>query len=129
MGTLAERNDEPRYAGWRFPLRTGAVVLAVAALLGGTIGAGLHLALGTRHASAGPALEGQAVWPVGKVAAPDFTLRDQRGQLVSLGAQRGRTVVLAFMDSHCHQVCPGEGKILAQAIAGVPRSARPTLLV
>jgi cytochrome oxidase Cu insertion factor (SCO1/SenC/PrrC family) len=128
MGTLAE-GHKARYAGSRFPVRAGALVLAGAALLGGTIGVGLHVWLGTRHASAVPALEGQAVWRAGQVAAPDFTLRDQRGQLVSLGSQRGRTVVLAFMDSKCHQVCPGEGRILAEAIAGVPRSARPTLLV
>jgi protein SCO1/2 len=63
------------------------------------------------------------------VAAPDFALRDQRGQLVSLHAQRGRAVVVAFMDSRCHQVCPLEGRVLAQAIASVPKASRPAFLV
>jgi cytochrome oxidase Cu insertion factor (SCO1/SenC/PrrC family) len=48
---------------------------------------------------------------------------------VSLRAERGRTVVLAFMDSRCRQVCPLEGRILARAVAGLPRGSRPALLV
>ena len=39
-------------------------------------------------------------------AAPAFTLRDQFGSLVSLDHLRGRPVVLAFVYSHCRDVCP-----------------------
>ena len=38
-------------------------------------------------------------------------------------------MVIAFMDSLCHQVCPLEGRTLSQAIGTLPRAARPTLLV
>lgn len=38
--------------------------------------------------------------------APDFTLRDQFGQRVSLRSLRGRAVLLAFIDSQCTTVCP-----------------------
>jgi protein SCO1/2 len=40
------------------------------------------------------------------VPAPDFTLTDQQGAAVSLGALRGRPVVLTFLDSVCpHADC------------------------
>lgn len=38
--------------------------------------------------------------------APDFTLTDQFGQPVSLHSQRGKAVILAFVDSECTTVCP-----------------------
>jgi protein SCO1/2 len=40
------------------------------------------------------------------VSAPDFTLVDQSGQQVALKQFRGRPVVLAFMYTHCTDVCP-----------------------
>lgn len=40
------------------------------------------------------------------VSAPDFTLVDQSGQQVSLKQFRGRPVVLAFMYTHCTDICP-----------------------
>jgi cytochrome oxidase Cu insertion factor (SCO1/SenC/PrrC family) len=99
------------------PRRLVAAGLA-ALVLGAGIGVGLHLATSSSSsATARPVLEGQAVWPAGRIAAPDFALRDQRGQLVSLAAQRGRTVVLAFMDSRCHQ------------ITSLPKASHPVFLV
>lgn len=38
--------------------------------------------------------------------APAFDLTDQHGQPLSLANLRGRVVVLEFMDSHCHDICP-----------------------
>jgi cytochrome oxidase Cu insertion factor (SCO1/SenC/PrrC family) len=113
-----------------FPLRVAVLVLAGAALLGVTAGVVLHVSVpGEGRSTAVSPLEGQAAWPAGKVAAPGFTLRDQWGQTVSLGDQRGRTVVLAFMDSRCHQVCPIEGRVLSRAINTLPAATRPVLLV
>jgi protein SCO1 len=40
------------------------------------------------------------------VSAPDFRLVDQSGQQVSLKQFRGRPVVLAFMFTHCTDICP-----------------------
>jgi protein SCO1 len=38
--------------------------------------------------------------------APDFTLTDTRGQQVHLAQLRGRTVLLAFIFTHCSSACP-----------------------
>jgi protein SCO1 len=38
--------------------------------------------------------------------APDFRLRDQSGRLVGPGADRGRWLVVAFLYTHCPDVCP-----------------------
>jgi protein SCO1/2 len=38
--------------------------------------------------------------------APDFTLRDTNGEQVSLSKYRGRVVLLAFVFTTCHGVCP-----------------------
>ncbi len=44
--------------------------------------------------------------PVPHRAAPNFTLRDQHGQSISLHSLRGKNVVLNFMDPHCTDICP-----------------------
>jgi len=38
--------------------------------------------------------------------APDFTLIDQNGSVVSLSDFRGKVVVLTFVDSQCTDTCP-----------------------
>jgi protein SCO1/2 len=48
------------------------------------------------------------------VAAPDFTLTDQRGRSVSLGEYRGRVVLLAFLYTTCGATCV----LIAQQIRG-----------
>lgn len=37
--------------------------------------------------------------------------------------------MLTFMDSHCHQECPLEGRALAAALRMVPRAERPIVVV
>lgn len=44
--------------------------------------------------------------PVPARLAPGFTLTDQAGHQVSLASERGKVVVLTFMDPHCTDVCP-----------------------
>ena len=44
--------------------------------------------------------------PLGGNPAPDFRLRDQSGQVVSLSQFRGKAVLLAFVDSRCSTICP-----------------------
>jgi protein SCO1/2 len=43
---------------------------------------------------------------LGGTPAPGFTLADQNGATVSLQGLRGHPVVLAFMYTHCPDVCP-----------------------
>ncbi len=47
-----------------------------------------------------------ALSPVTGASAPDFTLTDQTGHLVTLSSLRGRVVVMEFMDTHCTDICP-----------------------
>jgi protein SCO1 len=65
--------------------------------------------------SDGPSASGfdGAALPAG-VHAPGFTLTDQSGGAVSLGAYRGQVVLLAFLDSTCGSMCI----LIAQQIRG-----------
>lgn len=115
---------------FRVRVAVGALVLALAAGVGA--GAVLHAAVRPGHAQpslALPALHGEAVWASGRRPAPSFALRDQDGRLVSLAGERGRTVLLAFMDPLCKEECPIEGRALAAAERQVGVTRRPTLLV
>ncbi len=50
------------------------------------------------------------------LSAPDFTLRDQHGHLVSLSQERGKFVVITFLYVHCTNVCPIIAGQLNQAL-------------
>ncbi|MEO8291082.1 MAG: SCO family protein [Gaiellaceae bacterium] len=39
-------------------------------------------------------------------ATPDFTLRDQSGEDISMAAQRGKLVLVTFLYTNCPDVCP-----------------------
>lgn len=104
-------------------------------VLGGVAGVGLafvaHLAAGgaSQRATALPDLHGQASWESGERGAPLFSLRDQSGELVSLAALRGRTVLLTFFDSHCVDQCPLLGWEFGTMLRGMDPADRPTLLI
>lgn len=111
--------------------RFAATAIALAAVAGVLIGVVAHqLGSGGSGAKgqASARVRGQAVWPAGLREAPEFSLRDQAGGRFALGSLRGRPVVLAFMDSRCHQQCPLEGRALAAAFREVPRSMRPVVV-
>ena len=69
------------------------------------------------------------MWASGTRRAPAFTLVDQNGRLVSLAAQRGRPVVIAFMDPLCKQECPIEGRGISLAVQRLDAAHRPTILI
>lgn len=79
-----------------------AAVVALAALAAGCGGSKASPPPQTT-ASAWP-YRGTALTP--SVQQPDFALRDQDGRLVRLSAQRGRVVIVAFLYTHCPDVCP-----------------------
>ena len=60
----------------------------------------------------GSAFEGAELPP--GIRAPDFKLKDERGQPVTMKEYRGQPVVVTFLYSHCHDTCP----IQAQQIKG-----------
>jgi cytochrome oxidase Cu insertion factor (SCO1/SenC/PrrC family) len=70
-----------------------------------------------------------AIWSPGARSAPEFTLRDVWGSPTSLSQQRGRIVLLTFLDSACKQTCPIEGAELSQTLRRFDRSTPLTLFV
>lgn len=54
-------------------------------------------------------------------AASDFQLVDQRGEPVRLSDFRGKVVVLSFLDSTCHDICP----ITAQHLKNTVQALQP----
>lgn len=112
--------------------RLHLLAIASAAVVGVAVGVVLHNVFAASRAEARPALPalyGQATWKAGAVRAPGFRLRDQHGRRVSLASYRGRTVVVAFMDSLCTSECPVEAAQLAAAVRPLPARARPQLLI
>ena len=67
-------------------------------------------------------------WPAGQRPAPDFVLRDQADRPVSLGAYRGRPVIVTFIDPLCRNLCPLEAQVLNQIERQMPASQRPVIL-
>ena len=57
----------------------------------------------------------------GDTRAQDFALRDQNGRLIRLSGQRGRIVLIAFLYTHCTDVCP----LIATTLDGAVRSLGP----
>ncbi len=47
--------------------------------------------------------------------APDFALKDQNGQTVSMSAFKGKVVAITFLYTHCPDVCPLMASQLAAA--------------
>lgn len=56
--------------------------------------------------------------------APSFTLRDQRGAMISPSDLRGRVIALTFLDTQCLNLCPLQASLLGrvQADLGSPAS-------
>ena len=125
MSRTAERRP-PRTRG-----RLALLVIALGALAGIGVGVVAYLLVGerTRDALGLPRFHGQASWAEGERRAPAFELRDHNGDLVSLGALRGRPVLLTFLDSHCEERCPIEGRQLGMTLRGMTASDRPTLVI
>ena len=107
-----------------------ALVAVVAALLGIAGAAGAHRVLqhGGTAPLALPSLNGQIVWDKGERAEPPVLLRDQNGATVSLAADRGSTVVVAFLASRCGQ-CAAVARTLRQTLGLLPGGARPQLVI
>ena len=68
-----------------------------------------------------------ATYPRQAVAAPDFTLVDQEGAVVSLGQFKGKPVVVTFVFAHCQTMCPLLVQHIKQATPGTP--PREVLLI
>ena len=74
-------------------------------------------------------LQADIVIPPKSMTAPDFSLKDQQGRLVSVSGLRGRVLAVTFLDSHCKQLCPLEGDQLGQVQRSLGSAANLSLLV
>jgi protein SCO1/2 len=64
--------------------------------------------------SGGAGFEG-ARMPAG-VRAPDFTLRDQDGEQVSMRSLRGKPVIVTFLYTTCDDTCPAQAQTVRGAL-------------
>jgi protein SCO1 len=61
--------------------------------------------------------------------APDFTLHDQQGRMVSLHGLRGRPVLLTFLAASCTETCPVVAETIRRTLAELgPAARRVTVL-
>jgi protein SCO1/2 len=68
----------------------------------------------TEVASAGGRFEG-AVMPAG-VRAPDFRLRDQDGDEITMRELRGKPVIVTFLYTTCDDTCPAQAQTVRGAL-------------
>jgi len=79
--------------------------------------------------AAAPALHAQATWPSGAKRAPTFRLRDESGRQWTPSDDRGRPILLTFLDSHCTSECPVQGGLLADVQRRLGAHSRADLVV
>lgn len=99
--------------GRRFPVPSRLQVILTAALLAAVAGVGaatlIHKASVNSATTAATTRDDfMGLSSAQGSPAPDISLADQNGQIVSLSGleRQGKTVVLEFMDSHCTDICP-----------------------
>lgn len=65
-----------------------------------------------------------SLMPAG-VRAPDFSLRDQDGEPISMAALRGRPAIVTFLYTACKETCPAQAQQIKLALdrVGEPVSA------
>lgn len=93
-------------------------------LLAGTVGAAVAL----RHRDsaitvAAPSPYRGSIPPAG-IRAPEFNLRDYRGENVTTRDLHGRVEVVSFVDSKCTQKCPIVTNVIALALRQLPPRTR-----
>jgi protein SCO1/2 len=80
------------------PLILAALIAACAALAGCGGSSGSATATGLPHFTGGDAVPAKA--------PPPIHLTDYRGHSVDLSSLKGRPVLVAFLYTHCHDLCP-----------------------
>jgi protein SCO1 len=91
---------------WRLASRLSVITLAllvvlIVALL--SLRNGVGGAVTTNQSTSQSGLQGT---DLGGIPAPDFHLKDQFGNPISLAQFKGKPVVLTFLYTHCPDVCP-----------------------
>jgi protein SCO1 len=115
----------PRSAQYRRAIRPASLVVAILALglLVAACGGG---GSSTSAAVSVPAIDGGDAIPA--KAAPPIDLTDQYGKKVDLAKLKGHTVLVAFLYTHCTDLCPIVAGKVHTAYAKLPKSERPIFL-
>jgi protein SCO1/2 len=115
----------PRSAQYRRAIRPASLVVAILALglLVAACGGG---GSSTNAAVSVPAIDGGDAIPA--KAAPPIDLTDQYGKKVDLAKLKGHTVLVAFLYTHCTDLCPIVAGKVHTAYAKLPKSERPIFL-
>src|SRR2546421_1189682 len=108
---------------WRLASRLSVITLALLVVLvialfslrNGTDGA-----TNTNPATNQSNLQGTNL---GSTPAPDFLLKDQFGNSISLSGFKGKPVVLTFLYTHCPDVCPLTADKLHTAMQSLGKNA------
>ena len=103
-----------------------AVVAALAAVIGGIIA--VRVSHRQSPAVAPPPGPYRGSEPPAGIVAGSFRLRSSRGHTVSLRAERGKVVLLSFVDTKCTESCPIVASAIAQAYRLLPRNRRPQVV-
>ncbi len=91
---------------WRLASRLSVMTLALLVVLLVAL-LSLHNGTGgTSISNPGTSQSGLQGTDLGSVSAPDFRLKDQFGNPISLAQFKGKPVVLTFLYTHCPDVCP-----------------------
>src|ERR1700742_1422401 len=73
-----------------------------------------------------PAVPGAVAVPAKD--APPIVLTDQHGKRVDLAKLKGKPVLVAFLYTHCTDLCPIVAGKIHTAFAGLPQAKRPLFL-
>jgi cytochrome oxidase Cu insertion factor (SCO1/SenC/PrrC family) len=99
-------------------LISAGVVIVIARLRSNTLASAVRAA----------ATQTPFTWGADQRRAPNFELRDQNGERVSLSADHGRPVILTFVDPLCRNLCPLEAHVLNRLVDQMPADARPQII-
>src|SRR6266571_8853349 len=102
-------------------IATSALVIIAATVWGTRLFAMSHNQAPTQ--STNPANYPIGGFPMTGNLAPDFTLTDQFGHMMTLSSLRGHEVVLAFIDARCKTLCPLTAQIMYDAKVQLGSSA------
>lgn len=91
---------------WRLASRLSVITLALLVVLVVALFSLRHGSGGATTTPASTSASNLQGTNLGSTPAPDFRLKDQYGNIISLAQFKGKPVVLTFLYTHCPDVCP-----------------------
>jgi protein SCO1/2 len=114
---------------WRLASRLSVISLALLVVLAIAIFSlrnGTGGAANTTPATNQSSLQGTNL---GSTPAPDFLLKDQFGNSISLSQLKGKPVVLTFLYTHCPDVCPLTAETLHATMQSLGNNAQQVVVL